>query len=93
MTESEKALLEKALTEQPPRPGAKCSAAVAIATIEDPELRALLAKVLDGQVAEYESPADAAALVESMGLKMSAAIVRRHRRRLTGRGEKCWCPA
>lgn len=98
MNASEKALIEtalaeKALTEKPKRPGAPCSATVAVNSIEDPELRDLLAKALDGQIPEYKAPADAAALVEGLGFNMSAAIVRRHRRRLTGRGEKCWCPA
>lgn len=84
---------EKALTQAPPRPGAKCSVAVVLDALEDPKNRERLAAILDGKDPEYKAPADATALVESMGFKMSAAIVRRHRRRLTGRGEKCWCPA
>lgn len=83
----------EALTQQPPRPGAKCSVAVVLNALENPQNRERLAAILDGKDPEHTTPADATATVEAMGFKMSAAIVRRHRRRLTGRGEKCWCPA
>lgn len=78
-----------------PRPGAKCSVAVAIdaVRVDDTDLARRLSNICDGRDHEYPTAADASALIESMGFKMSPAIIRRHRRRLTGRGEKCWCPA
>lgn len=78
--------------ERNPYIGAKCTVARMLATIDDEEARNWLVAQMDGTNTPQTSPADAALLAEQSGFPMSAAIVRRHRRRLHGRGEKCWCP-
>lgn len=72
--------------------GAKCTVARMLATLDDAELRNWTASKMDGLDSPQTSPADAAVFARQAGFPMSPAIVRRHRRRLVGRGEQCWCP-
>jgi hypothetical protein len=78
--------------ERNPRIGAKCTVTKMLDTLSDPENRAYMAKVMDNTTGKDITPADAAAQAAGIGFPLSPAIVRRHRRRLTGHGEKCWCP-
>jgi len=74
------------------RVGAKCTIAKMLDAITETDNRQWIADVIDGTNADYPMPADAAAVARSMGFEISTGIVRRHRRRLVGHGEMCWCP-
>jgi hypothetical protein len=74
------------------RIGARCTVAKMLDTLTDPKNHEYMTKVMDDTTGKAISPADAAAQAAAVGYPLSPAIVRRHRRRLTGHGEKCWCP-
>ena len=80
------------MTERNPYIGAKCTVAKMLASFDQEANRKKVEAVMDNTTPEDITPADAALFAEELGFPMSAAIIRRHRRRITGRGEKCWCP-
>lgn len=74
------------------RVGARCGAAVLLDSVATPEDRVWLAAVIDGYGEYRLPPFQTERLLASVGFVLSTGSIRRHRRRLTLRGEHCRCP-
>lgn len=74
-----------------PRTGG-CAVATILSKIEDPATRGAFAALVDGTDSNEFSPFQVQKVAESQGLRLTASIVRHHRRRITQNGEHCSCP-